>query len=246
MLDTTRLVETPEGIELALRVAGPLVRALAWLIDFVIRIVIYIILSFFLFQLEELGIGLLLILIFLLEWFYSVLFEIYRQGMTPGKRAMKIKVLHELGTPVNWSTSMIRNLLRAVDFLPFFYGVGLICMLLNQDFKRIGDLAAGTVVVYEEKIPSLTESTLPNEPPQAMPVSLALEEQQAIINFAERAPQLPPERAEELANIMTPLTGQTGQAAIKTLYQFANGLIGVRVSAEKKPFDKIDFQLPTV
>ncbi len=247
MLDTTRPVETPEGIELALRVAGPLVRALAWVIDFGIRITVYILLSIFLVRLGELGIGLLLISIFIIEWFYPVLFEVYRQGMTPGKRAMKIRVLHELGTPVNWSASMIRNLLRAVDFLPLLYGFGLICMLLNRDFKRIGDLAAGTVVVYEEKIPSLTESSLPDEPPQAMPVSLPLEEQQAIINFAERAPQLQPERAEELANIITPLTGKTGEAAIKTLYQLANGLIGVRFSAEKtkKPLDDIDFQLTT-
>ena len=60
-----------------------------------------------------------------------------------------------------------------------------------------------------------------------MPITLALEEQQAIINFAQRAPKLPPQRAEELANIVTPLTKKTGQAAIKHLYQLANGLIGI-------------------
>jgi len=164
--------------------------------------------------------------IFILEWFYPVLFEVYRQGATPGKRAMKIKVLHELGTPVDWSASMIRNLLRAVDFLPFLYGFGFMSMLINKDFKRIGDLAAGTVVVYEdEKVKTLN---LPNESPQAMSIALPLEEQQAIIKFAERAQKLPPGRAIELANLITPMTGETGEAAIKNLYQLANGLIGVR------------------
>jgi uncharacterized RDD family membrane protein YckC len=224
MLDTTRPVETPEGIELALRVAGPVVRALAWAIDFGIRIIFYIVLSFFLNTLGDLGIGLLLVSIFVLEWFYPVLFEVYRQGATPGKNAMKIKVLHESGTPVNWSASMIRNLLRVVDFLPFLYGFGLVAMLFNEDFKRIGDLAAGTVVVYQEEIPSLKKAnSWGDELPLPMPV--ALTEQQAIVNFADRAQHLSPERAIELANIVTPLTGKTGEAGVKSLCQFANGLI---------------------
>ncbi len=228
MLDTTRPVETPEGIELALRVAGPTVRALAWAIDFSIRIIFYILLSFILTNFGNFGIGLLLISIFFLEWFYPVLFEVYKQGATPGKRKMKIKVLHESGTPVNWSASMIRNLLRAVDFLPFLYGFGLMTMLINNDFKRIGDLAAGTVVVYEEELLLGGKAGIPDEPPLAIPVTLGLEEQQAIINFADRGQQLSKERSIELANIVTPLTGETGEAAIKRLYQFANGLIGIR------------------
>ena len=234
MLDTTRPVETPEGIELALRVAGPVVRAIAWVIDFGIRSVIYISLFLlFLTTLQQLGYGLWLISIFILEWFYPILFEVYRQGATPGKRAMKIKVLHELGTPVNWSSSMIRNLLRMVDFLPFVYSFGLISMLIDKNFRRIGDLAAGTIVVYEEQVlPNRPISKkrifLPNDPPQAMPIILPLEEQQAIINFAERAQQLPLQRAIELANIVTSLTGKTEEAGIKSLYQLANGLIGIQ------------------
>jgi len=228
MLDTTRPIETPEGIELALRVAGPSVRALAWAIDFGIRIIVYIILLILLSNLGKFGIGLLLISIFILEWFYPVLFEVYKQGATPGKRKMKIKVLHERGTPVNWSASMIRNLLRTIDFLPFLYGFGLITMLINKDFKRIGDLAAGTVVVYEEELLLGGKAAIPKEQPLTIPVKLGLEEQQAIINFADRGQQLSKARSIELANIVTPLTGETGEAAIKRLYQFANGLIGIR------------------
>jgi uncharacterized RDD family membrane protein YckC len=243
MLDTTRPVETPEGIELALRVAGPAVRALAWIIDFGIRIIIYLVLLFIFSSLGELGLGLLLISIFLLEWFYPVLFEVYQQGATPGKRKMKIKVLHERGTPVNWSASMIRNLLRVVDFLPFLYGFGLMTMLINQDFKRIGDLAAGTVVVYEEELLLGGKAGIPDEPPLTMPVTLGLEEQQAIINFADRAQQLSKQRSIELANIVTPLTGETGEAAIKRLYQLANGLIGItpkKINTPRTPFSRYE------
>ena len=58
-------------------------------------------------------------------------------------------MLNDDGTPVRWPGALTRNLLRAVDFLPFLYGVGLVAMLANRDFKRLGDLAAGTVVVYQ-------------------------------------------------------------------------------------------------
>ena len=231
MLDTTRLVETPEGIELSLRVAGPVVRALAWTIDLGIRGIIYSLLAFFLASLGELGYGIFFIAIFVLEWFYPVVFEVYRQGATPGKRIFKIKVLHEWGTPVNWSTAMIRNLLRVVDFLPFFYGFGLITMLVNQDFKRIGDLAAGTIVVYDDE--NMKVVTLPVESATAMPVSLPLEEQLAIISFAERASQLSPARKLELANIVTSLTNARDEVSVKTLYQLANGLIGMDYSVNQ-------------
>ncbi len=226
MLDTTRPIETPEGIELSLRVAGPIVRAIAWCLDFGIRMIIYIILLFLVSSLGDFGIGLLLVSIFLLEWFYPILFEVYRYGATPGKRAMKIKVLHESGAPVNWSGAMIRNLLRTIDFLPFFYGFGLVTMIINKDFKRIGDLAANTVVVYEEEIIPVKKDRAWMDESPLMPITLSLEEQQAIINFADRAQHLPEERLIDLANIVTPLTGKTGKPAIKTLYQFANGLIG--------------------
>jgi uncharacterized RDD family membrane protein YckC len=224
MLDTAHSIETPEGVELELRVAGPVVRALAWAIDFGIRSALYLGLFYFLSNLRELGLGILLICVFVIEWFYPVFFEVYRQGATPGKKTMKIKVLHELGTPVNWSASMIRNLLRAIDFLPFLYGFGFITMLLSKDFKRMGDLAAGTVVVYQDE--AVKYLALPEEPPLFISAHLTSEEQRAIISFAERAQTLSPARAIELANLVTSLTGNTGEAAVKTLYQIANGLIG--------------------
>ena len=123
---------------------------------------------------------------------------------------------------------MIRNLLRVVDFLPFLYGFGLITTLLNKNFKRLGDLVAVLIVVYADEISNSTVTTLSKELPKPMPIILTLNQQQAIIEFAERSQYLPYERNEELANIVTSITGENGYSGIKTLYQFANGLIGER------------------
>ena len=150
-------------------------------------------LSFVLSLLGKFGWGLLLVGLFLIEWFYPVLFEVYRHGATPGKRAMGLCVVNDDGTPVNWSASMIRNLLRFVDFLPFLYGFGLVSILLTRDFKRLGDIAAGTRVVDPEtRKQAVTVPVLQAQPPQ---FPLTLEEQRAVINFAERSHELSPARS---------------------------------------------------
>ena len=99
--------------------------------------------------LAGLGQGLMLLGFFLLEWFYPVFFEL-RSGATPGKRAMGLRVVHDDGTPVGAVASVIRNLLRVADFLPLFYAAGLVSCLVDRDFRRLGDLAAGTLVVHSE------------------------------------------------------------------------------------------------
>lgn len=225
MLDTARAVPTPEGIELTLRLAGPFARAIAWFIDLGIRAGLLILLSFILLALGRAALGVILIAFFLLEWFYPVLCEVYWGGATPGKKAFDLVVLNDNGTPVTWSTSMIRNLLRAVDFLPFLNGFGFISMLLNREFKRLGDIVAGTVVVYRET--KRTHFSLPKEMPLPPPISLSLSEQRAIIGFGERIQQLTPQRAGELAELAQPVVGKAqGDAATKRLLQVANFLIG--------------------
>jgi len=224
MLDTIHTIDTPEGVELQIKVAGPVVRALAWIIDFFIRILVYIGLATMLPWLGDLGVGLLLIAVFLLEWFYPVAFEMYYDGATPGKRVMGIKALHDNAQPMTWSGSFIRNLLRPVDFLPMFYGVGLSSMLFNHEFKRLGDLAASTIVVYNDE--KLKPVDLPKAEPAPLPIPLNLAEQHAIIHFAERAHTLSPERQAELANIVNTLTQTEGQQTIHALYGIANGLYG--------------------
>ena len=150
VLDTLRVYEIPEGVSLEFRLAGPVIRAAAWMIDAALRALLYVVLAIGLSILGGIGTGLMLIGFFLIEWFYPVLFEL-QSGATPGKKAMGIRVIQDTGTPVTPAASVIRNLLRAVDFMPMLYAFGLTSMLLDRQFRRLGDLAAGTLVVYRDR-----------------------------------------------------------------------------------------------
>ena len=221
MLDTTRSVETPEGVELQLHVAGPVVRACAWTIDVLIRTIFYALFSIVLGIFGKLGLAVLSITVFLLEWFYPVYFEV-RNGNTPGKKLFSLIVCHDNGTPVSWQASVIRNLLRMADFLPFGYGFGLTSMLFSRDFKRLGDRAAGTLVVYQRDEDK--NYSIPDCRPLALPQPLQLPEQRAILDFAERSSQLSNERVRELADILAEYTGKHGDQAVQSLYGYANWL----------------------
>lgn len=226
MLDTTRRVATPEGIELTLRLAGPVPRALAWAIDFALRVAAVLAVMMVALPLGHAGMGLALIAAFFAEWLLPAWFEASWQGQTPGKRALGLAVLNDDGTPVRWPAALTRNLLRAVDFLPFAYGIGLATMLANRDFKRLGDLAAGTLVVYQSE-KSSQERKFPDAPPIAPPFHLDLEEQRAVLELAERSASLTRERLEELAELPGPLVGRLdGARAAAHLIGMANYLLG--------------------
>lgn len=222
MLDTIRKFEVPEGVDLELRLAGPIIRISAWLIDFIIRTAIQMAAYFLLIWLGKIGWGLVLLIIFVVEWLYPVLFELH-QGATPGKKTLNLYVCHDDGTPVNWQSSMLRNLLRVADFLPFFYAIGLLSMFINRDFKRLGDLAAGTVVVYRDNKSS--KINLPNEKPTPLPIPLTIYEQRSILDFAERQSFLSVPRQQELGNILSNLTNQQNDASVKELHKYANWLL---------------------
>src|SRR5262245_64045083 len=98
-----------------------------------------------------LGVAFWFILLFALEWFYPVVFELTPSGATPGKRTFGLRVLMDNGLPVTAAASVTRNLLRAADFLPLFYGFAIVSMLVRRDAKRLGDVAAATLVVYEPR-----------------------------------------------------------------------------------------------
>ena len=223
-LDTIYTVNTPEGIDLQLSPAGPMPRMLAWMIDSLIRIVIYVITFILLAFLGSTGMGIALIITFVVEWFYPVYFELFKNGQTPGKKSLNLYVVQENGSPVTPSASMIRNLLRFVDFLPLFYGFALVSMLLNRRFQRMGDLVAGTVVLYKDD-DTLLDSSKNNESEEisaiAPPVALQLEEQQALIQFQQRQKKLTAERAEELAGLSGLLVAEAKEGE-KTKY--LNGL----------------------
>lgn len=222
MLDTIRKFEVPEGVDLELRLAGPVIRINAWLIDFIIRSVAQTTIYFVFIWLGNIGWGVILLAFFSIEFFYPVLFELY-QGATPGKKILSLYVCHDDGTPVNWQSSMLRNLLRVADFLPFAYATGLLTMLINRDFKRLGDLAAGTVVVYRSK--NKSSITIPTQEPVPLPLPLTLTEQRSILDFAERFEYLSAPRQQELSNILTELTNQKNDASVKELHKYANWLL---------------------
>lgn len=196
-LDTLYTAETPEGVSLSMRPAGVVARCLAYLIDLAIRLALLFGAAMGLAALGGFGAAILLVVYFLLEWFYPVAFELGLSGATPGKRAMGLQVVMDSGLPVTPAASITRNLLRAADFLPALYGVGALTLLLRPDFKRLGDLAAGTLVVYRETV--VLHGQIPAAEPLAPARLLALSEQAAIVSWAGRATRLTPERFGELA-----------------------------------------------
>ena len=223
-LDTRYQIETPEGIDLPLRPAGLLPRVLAFAFDLGARGLLMGILLVPLALLGNIGIGLGSLLLFLVSWWYMVLFEVLNQGCSPGKQVMGLRVVQDDGTPIGWSASLIRNLLRFVDMLPFGYFLGAISCLQHPNFKRLGDLAAGTLVVYRE-LP-LARPKVPQAPALRLPFALDLSEQRAILNFAERQGDLSAERVQELASVLaTPLQVSPARA-VEQLNGVARGLLG--------------------
>lgn len=213
LLDTTHNIATPEGVELRLPVAGLGARSLAWLIDAFIKFFLLIVLSIVLNLAGGAGMGLQLLAAFIVLWFYNVLFEVYYHGATPGKRALGLRVMNENGTPVGWSGSLIRNLIRAVDTLPGTYLFGCISVLMTRQFQRLGDLAAGTIVVHQGRQAAISASSQVDPVPVKVPLSLA--EQQAIVSFGERAPRISAQRSEELASLVTPIFGEIDAASLR-------------------------------
>lgn len=223
-LDTRYQVETPEGIDLPLRPAGLMVRAIAFAIDLGIRGLIMGVLFIVLALLGRLGMGLGSLLLFAISWWYMVLFEVLRQGRSPGKQWMGLRVVHDDGTPIGWSASLLRNLLRFVDLLPFGYFLGAISCLQHPTFKRLGDIAAGTLVVYNER--PLTRPQLPEAEPRRSPVPLTLAEQRAVLGFAERQGELSPARVNELAALLAQPLHISAPKAVVELNGIARGLLG--------------------
>lgn len=236
MIDNVIYQQTPEGVEIALKPAGILPRAGAWLIDFLIRLGLIYAIGSIINVLGNFGVGLLFLTYFLLDWFYPVFFEVFFQGQTIGKKRMGILVCQDDGTPIRWQASMTRNLLRVADFLPFAFLAGIVAILSNDSAKRLGDWVAGTMVVYVDKQQIGYE--IPIQNPQMLPMPLQLDEQQAILAFAERSPHLPRERAFELANILTPVSNQNHQDMPQQIIGFANTIIGRQIVSETMDNDK--------
>lgn len=171
-------IETPENVVLTHTLAGPAWRGIAYLLDWGVRFLIFLLVAMFtctigVATLPGFAIGTMLLVMFLLEWGYFIGFEYAFQGRTPGKMLCRLRTIHENGQPLSWWGATLRNLLRAADTLPMMvifgeelgalvliplYGPALICMALTSKLQRLGDLAARTVVVHERR------AVLPRDP----------------------------------------------------------------------------------
>ena len=210
VLDTIVSAETPEGILLELRPAGLTARCYAFLLDLLIKLAVLYVFEIASVFAGRVGIALTIILIFALEWLYPVIFELSRWGATPGKRSLGLRVVMDNGLPVTPAASLTRNLLRVADFMPLFYAFAVISMLLRRDSKRLGDLAAATLVVYQPK----PAARIPGGAiaPLAPAIALTLRDQAAVIALAARATRLTEARVDELAALAAPVSGDTGRA----------------------------------
>jgi uncharacterized RDD family membrane protein YckC len=229
VLDNVVAAETPEGILLELRPAGLSARFYAFALDWMIRLMIIYAAAMATSIIGGIGFAFWLILVFALEWFYPIAFELTPSGATPGKRVFGLRVVMDNGLPVTAAASVARNLLRVADLLPFVYGFAIVSMLLRRDCKRLGDIAAGTIVVHQPR--AAARITLNNVTPVAPARLLAAENQAAIIALAARAPTLTAARLDELAALAAAASGDSGRsgpAVTRRVLGVAEWLLGRR------------------
>jgi uncharacterized RDD family membrane protein YckC len=209
LYDSSLKALTPEGVEFVLFPAGLPVRTLAYSIDKIIQWLIILAVSITISILEHgMGIWLGMILNFLVEWFYHVICELSFRGQSLGKRITGIRVVKSDGSPVDPASSFLRNLLRFADTFFSFFQIAFITIAVSRGFRRIGDWAGGTLVVYSSMAKSNSVGALSRilekYEPVIPPRPLSGEEKQAILNFARRYPLLGEARANEIAGIYAP------------------------------------------
>lgn len=229
------VVSTPERVAFQYEVAGIGSRFLAQFVDVVVIVVIQIVItigagalaglfnSIRIFGLVE------LILTFVLVAGYFLISEAAWNGQTLGKRSVRLRVVGDHGEPLTTAQAAIRNLVRIVDFLPAFYAIGIVTMFSNSRAKRLGDFAAGTLVVRDRERISLydlasatpstspapspassiwstpsSETTAPAESSGAIERPLDPALRRLVVAYAARREALPPYRREALARSAEP------------------------------------------
>jgi uncharacterized RDD family membrane protein YckC len=154
-------LRTPEGVEFALELAGPVSRFLAWILDLAVILVLVNVIMIATRLLGALSpnaaMACAILALFLVSIGYGMLCEWRGNGQTLGKRLLRLRVVDEQGLPLRFPQLALRNLLRLVDALPLLYLLGGICVVISPRRQRLGDLAAGTLVV---RLPRATEPDL--------------------------------------------------------------------------------------
>lgn len=146
------VITTPEHVPIRLEPAGAGSRFLAMLIDvFLITAIGSAVGTVLIMTLPSIGMAATITFNFVLTWGWHVFFETKKQGRTPGKRAMRLRVVDARGLPVSLYQSLVRNIVRVLDFVPGFYGVGAISTLVTSTRRRLGDIVADTLVIRESQ-----------------------------------------------------------------------------------------------
>ena len=208
-------IATPEGVDVDLTLAGIGSRFIASLIDTTIKLVAWLGFFIFLFgatslvggrDLTSWGAAVFFIVSFLIWFAYDVFFETLASGRTPGKRVTGLRVVRIGGRPVGFVASSIRNVVRIVDLLPGLYLVGMIAVIVTRLNQRVGDLAAGTVVVRDKRVtsaPAQHQSYAPPTPPASLESwdvgAITADDLATIRRFLERRAELAPHAREHLA-----------------------------------------------
>ena len=200
LLDDALHVANPEGVQLAAVLADPLSRAQALLLDMLIIAVSLYVLAVLL-SLLSAGLasqGIFTALAFVLVWGYFFLFEWLWRGVTPGKRALNLQVISADLMPLSAAQAAWRNVLRYLDWLPGFFGVGALALVLSPKNQRLGDWMAGTVVIFRRAPQMAVRPLQPGEvsPP---PWRLSRQEQRVLMDFAEYADSHHEARLAELS-----------------------------------------------
>ena len=163
-------IDTPENVIFGYEVVGIGSRFMAALVDTlaigVVQVVVYVTMALLAGNLLDVDVfsgwitAVFGLIAFVLLWGYYIFFEMLWNGQSPGKRLVGLRVLKADGTPITLTESIIRNLVRLIDFLPVFYGLGVIVMFVNAQSRRLGDLAAGTLVVRDQENLTLEDLTV--------------------------------------------------------------------------------------
>lgn len=251
-MDPLNVIETPENVELEQPLAGIGSRFLAGLLDHLIIVALFAVLAFvaalaffhtFAFLSDPVGVigvwllAVIAIVYFVIYWGYFVIFELWTNGQSPGKRALKVRVVKQSGQPIAFIDVAIRNILRAVDWIGG-YAVGGICMFIGRRLQRLGDLAAGTVVVSEEVRDYSARSDKPvkaqwdQEATAELLRSTGLTplEYRLLHSYWMRSLQLTPEaRLRVLPRVLAPVLARTGQTlpdmSLATMEAFVRDLM---------------------
>lgn len=244
-LDDTRTVITPEQVAVTYRLAGIGTRFAAVLVDTLLHVVLLAgvfaflalifplvgrTLSWLEWEASSWVLAAVILAAFAIFWGYFMFWETVWNGRTPGKKLAGIRVMRDTGHPVDFRASFVRNVLRYVDFLPAGYGVGTVVMFLSRDSKRLGDYAAGTVVVVDA--PPAPEAEQPQQDaagefallgdPALLHLRALTRDQLLVVDrFLERREKLPESARATLARqIAEPLMKALGIEASSPDYSY--------------------------